>query len=68
MTINSEHSAIKYRIPFTTYDLGWVVLCIGMAIGAGIIYMPIQAGVKGIWVFVASIGLVIPPKNQCMNK
>lgn len=57
MTINSEHSAIKYRIPFTTYDLGWVVLCIGMAIGAGIIYMPIQAGVKGIWVFVASIGL-----------
>ena len=60
MTINSEHSAIKYRIPFTTYDLGWVVLCIGMAIGAGIIYMPIQAGVKGIWVFVASIGLSYP--------
>lgn len=60
MTIDSEHSAIKYHIPFTAYDLGWVVLCIGMAIGAGIIYMPIQAGVKGIWVFVVSIGLSYP--------
>ncbi|PXW43895.1 serine transporter [Klebsiella oxytoca] len=60
MTVNSEEAVIKHRIPFTTYDLGWVVLCIGMAIGAGIIYMPIQAGVKGIWVFVASISLSYP--------
>ncbi|HCR9768663.1 TPA: transporter [Citrobacter koseri] len=60
MMVNSEDAVIKHRIPFTTYDLGWVVLCIGMAIGAGIIYMPIQAGVKGIWVFVASISLSYP--------
>ncbi|PTA64060.1 transporter [Pectobacterium punjabense] len=60
MMINIEKAMIKVRVPFTAYDLGWVVLCIGMAIGAGIIYMPIQAGVKGIWVFVASIGLSYP--------
>ncbi|MBJ8874308.1 transporter [Citrobacter koseri] len=60
MMVNSEDAVIKHRIPFTTYDLGWVILCIGMAIGAGIIYMPIQAGVKGIWVFVASISLSYP--------
>lgn len=26
------------RIPFTLYDAGWVILCIGMAIGAGIVF------------------------------
>ncbi|MEM8423080.1 hypothetical protein Q4S30_19900, partial [Morganella morganii] len=25
------------KIPFTLYDFGWVVLCIGMAIGSGIV-------------------------------
>ncbi|WP_371739860.1 amino acid permease [Bartonella sp. HY038] len=48
------------KIPFTRYDLGWVVLCIGMAIGAGIIYLPIQVGLKGIWVFLAALLLAYP--------
>ncbi|MBK0030947.1 transporter [Erwinia sp. S43] len=60
MTINNEEAVNHLKIPFTSYDLGWVVLCIGMAIGAGIIYMPIQAGVKGIWVFVFAIVLSYP--------
>lgn len=60
MTVNTTEAVIKQKIPFTSYDMGWVVLCIGMAIGAGIIYMPVQVGVKGIWVFVASIGLSYP--------
>lgn len=45
----------RLKVPFTSYDLGWVILCIGMAIGAGITFMPIQIGVKGIWVFIVAI-------------
>lgn len=50
----------KIKIPFTSYDFGWVVLCIGMAIGSGIVLMPIQIGLKGIWVFLFSILLSYP--------
>lgn len=48
------------KIPFTMYDVGWVVLCIGMAIGAGIVFMPVQIGLKGIWVFIVAIALSYP--------
>lgn len=48
------------KVPFTTYDFGWVVLCIGMAIGSGIIFMPVQMGVKGIWVSLASLIVSYP--------
>ena len=47
-------------IPFTRYDAGWVVLCIGMAIGSGIVFMPVQIGIKGIWVFIASVIIAYP--------
>lgn len=60
MTMNTTATVIKQKVPFTSYDMGWVVLCIGMAIGAGIIYMPVQVGVKGIWVFIASTALSYP--------
>ncbi|HCR4037894.1 TPA: transporter, partial [Morganella morganii] len=50
----------KSKIPFTSYDLGWVILCIGMAIGSGIVLMPIQIGLKGVWVFLFSILLSYP--------
>lgn len=48
------------KIPFTKYDAGWVVLCIGMAIGSGIVFMPVQVGIKGIWVFIAAALLSYP--------
>lgn len=48
------------KIPFTKYDVGWVVLCIGMAIGSGIVFMPVQIGIKGIWVFIAATILSYP--------
>ncbi|EPG1713962.1 amino acid permease [Morganella morganii] len=48
------------KIPFTKYDAGWVVLCIGMAIGSGIVFMPVQIGIKGIWVFIAATLLSYP--------
>lgn len=48
------------KIPFTIYDAGWVILCIGMAIGGGIIFLPVQIGLKGIWVFTLSVLIAYP--------
>ncbi|NIF82699.1 transporter [Comamonas sp. Tr-654] len=48
------------KIPFTRYDLGWVILCIGMAIGAGIVFLPVQVGITGVWTFAASVLLAYP--------
>ncbi|HDU5044740.1 TPA: transporter [Klebsiella aerogenes] len=48
------------KIPFTMYDAGWVILCIGMAIGGGIIFLPVQIGLKGIWVFALSVLIAYP--------
>lgn len=47
-------------LPFTRYDFGWVLLCIGMAIGAGTVLMPIQIGLKGIWVFILAFIIAYP--------
>lgn len=55
-----ERQALKSSVPFTRYDLGWVVLCIGSAIGSGIVFMPIQIGLKGIWVFLAAMCISYP--------
>jgi serine transporter len=40
--------------------MGWVILCIGMAIGAGIVFLPVQVGITGVWVFAASVMLAYP--------
>lgn len=36
------------------------MLCIGMAIGSGIVFMPVQIGLKGIWVFIAAVAISYP--------
>ena len=48
------------RIPFTRYDAGWVVICIGMAIGAGIVFMPLQMSVKGFWASAIAMLITYP--------
>ncbi|EKY1944670.1 amino acid permease [Cronobacter turicensis] len=57
--INDEVINTK-KIPFTMYDLGWVVLCIGAAIGSGIVFFPLQVGLKGVWVFALAVILGYP--------
>lgn len=44
----------KEKIKFNEKDLGWIIISIGMAIGGGIIFLPIQIGLMGIWVFFLS--------------
>lgn len=50
MTKQEWQQAIK----FDSVDIGWVVMSIGMAIGAGIVFLPVQVGVMGLWVFLLS--------------
>ncbi|OLQ90427.1 hypothetical protein BIY22_05370 [Vibrio panuliri] len=50
MTKQEWQKAIK----FDSVDVGWVVMSIGMAIGAGIVFLPVQVGVMGLWVFLLS--------------
>lgn len=44
----------KEATRFDSTDWGWIVMSIGMAIGAGIVFLPIQVGVMGLWVFLLS--------------
>lgn len=44
----------KAATRFDSTDWGWVVMSIGMAIGAGIVFLPIQIGLIGLWVFLLS--------------
>ena len=38
----------KEAIKFDGTDWGWVIMSIGMAIGAGIVFLPVQVGIAGI--------------------
>lgn len=32
-------------------DIGWVILFVGVAVGAGIVFLPVQVGLSGVWVY-----------------
>lgn len=44
----------QQAIKFDSTDTGWVIMSIGMAIGAGIVFLPVQVGLMGLWVFLLS--------------
>ena len=50
----------KAATKFDSTDWGWVIMSIGMAIGAGIVFLPVKVGVLGIWVFLASAVIGYP--------
>ncbi len=53
---NANMSEREWReaIKFDSTDFGWVIMSIGMAIGAGIVFLPVQVGLMGLWVFLLS--------------
>lgn len=51
---NMTETEWKEAIKFDSVDIGWIVMSIGMAIGAGIVFLPVQVGVMGLWVFLLS--------------
>lgn len=53
---NSGMSEEQWRAAtkFDGTDAGWVIMSIGMAISAGIVFLPVQVGLMGLWVFLLS--------------
>lgn len=41
-------------------DRGWVLTCFGTAVGAGILFLPIRAGVGGIWPTIVLALIIFP--------
>lgn len=54
-----SESEWREAIKFDSTDTGWVIMSIGMAIGAGIVFLPVQVGLMGLWYF-ALIGDWLP--------
>jgi len=50
----------REAVRFTSDDWGWVIMSIGMAIGAGIVFLPVQVGLTGLWVFLISSAVGYP--------
>lgn len=46
-----SESEWREAITSDSTDTGWVIMSIGMAIGAGIVFLPVQVGLMGLWVF-----------------
>ena len=57
-TISDE--AVPLKIKLNSKDWGWVAINIGMGIGAGIVFLPVQAGIVGLWTFLISIIIAYP--------
>lgn len=58
--LNSSADQDAKALAFTRDDIGWVIMNIGMAIGAGIVFLPVQIGLVGLWVFLASAVIGYP--------
>lgn len=56
MTTEEWQAAVK----FDSTDRGWVIMSIGMAIGAGIVFLPVKVGLVGLWVFLGSSIIAYP--------
>ena len=50
----------KESTRFDSTDWGWIIMSIGMSIGAGIVFLPVQVGLVGLWVFLLSSILGYP--------
>lgn len=44
----------------TKMDWGWVLTCFGTAVGAGILFLPIRAGLGGIWATILLTLIIFP--------
>ncbi|MCP4381939.1 MAG: hypothetical protein GY798_11100 [Hyphomicrobiales bacterium] len=51
---------VPARIPFRWEDFGWVVISIGMGIGAGIAMLPVEVGMKGLGTFLIAAAIGYP--------
>lgn len=58
MSITKQHDAPDPAPPFSEW--GWILTMFGTAVGAGILYLPVQAGTTGIWALAVLSLLLLP--------
>lgn len=57
---NMTKSEWDEAVKFDSTDWGWIIMSIGMAIGAGIVFLPVQVGLVGVWVYLFSAIIAYP--------
>ena len=57
---NSIDEVVSQKIKLNSKDWGWVAINIGMGIGAGIVFLPVQAGLVGLWTFLLAVIVAYP--------
>ncbi len=57
---NTFDEVAPLKIKLDSRDWGWVSINIGMGIGAGIVFLPVQAGLVGLWTFLAAVLVAYP--------
>jgi len=57
-------NAHSTHLKMNSQDWGWVAVNIGMGIGAGIVFLPIQAGIVGLWTFLLAVLVAYPALYQ----
>lgn len=60
MRVHMTEAEWKEAIRFDSTDWGWIIMSIGMAIGAGIVFLPVQVGIVGIWVYLLAAAIGYP--------
>lgn len=61
-----SNEAWRQATRFSGIDLGWIIMCVGMSLGAGIIFLPVQVGLSSVLIFllVALVGYPIAYEHQ----
>jgi len=57
---NLDKKQWKEAIRLRSDDWGWIIMSIGMAIGGGIVFLPVKIGLEGLWVFLFSSAIGYP--------
>lgn len=50
----------KAEVRFDSTDWGCIIMSVGAAIGAGIVFLPVQVGLVGIWIYLLSAAIAYP--------
>ncbi len=60
LEIAINYDIMKIKNPKFSENIYWILTLFGTAVGAGILFLPIQAGAGGIWVLITASLLVYP--------
>ena len=67
---NTDHAApsgVGRRLGWSKYDNTWMLSLFGTAVGAGILFLPINAGIGGFWPLVV-MALLIGPMTYLAHR